>query len=181
MNPRLVRGKTPRGLQLLNGFRVFAHFKMYSAEDVMSERQTGMQLDGLLRELQSRFGLFVPQADVRDLKPRQSVVRGIFDLFFESRDGRLVVALGEQITSVSVLHARRFRVIGGQTFIFLPGIALILLRRLMLGVTHAPDDLTVSVIGRYLRGKHRQTKRGQSMRDDQVFTIQVFIAQRAED
>src|SRR5262249_61726747 len=115
-----------------------------------------------------RFGLFVSQTDVRDLKPCQSVVRGVFDLFFESRDGLLVVALGEQITSVSVLHARRFRVIGGQTFIFLPGVALILLRRLMLGVTHAPDDLTVSVIGRYRRGKHRQPNRGQSIRQDQV-------------
>src|SRR5262245_45970781 len=114
---------------------------MYSAEDVMSERQTGMQFDGLLGELQSRFSLFVSQADVRDLKPCQSMVRGVFDLFFESHDGRLVVADCEQITSVSVLHPWRFRVVRGQTFIFLPGVSLILLRRLMLGVTRAPDDL----------------------------------------
>src|SRR5262245_35996308 len=106
---------------------------MYSAEDVMSQRQTSMQFDGLLGELQSCFSLFVSEADVCDLKPRQRVVRGVFDLFFESRDSRLVITDCEQITSVSVLHSWRFRVVRGQTFIFLPGVALILLRRLMLG------------------------------------------------
>src|SRR5262245_15787375 len=105
----------------------------------MSERQAGMQLDGLLRELQSSFGFFVSHVNVRGLKSGQGVVRGVFDLFFESRDGLLVVALGEKIATAGVLNPRRFRVIGGQAFIFLPGVALILLRSQMLRETRAPD------------------------------------------
>src|SRR5262245_30835475 len=80
MNPRFVGGEASRDLQFLDGSCVLAHFKKNSAEDVMSERQTGVQLDGLLRVLQSRFGLFVSHVDECDLKPGQSVVRRVFDL-----------------------------------------------------------------------------------------------------
>src|SRR5215475_11512036 len=113
MNPRFVRSEAPRSLQLLNGSRIIAQFKEDSTEDVMSERQAGIKVNRLLGELQSGLGFFVSHVTVCDLKPGQGVVRGVSDLFFESRDGPLVVALGEQITSASILHARRFRVIDG--------------------------------------------------------------------
>src|SRR5215475_12360719 len=114
MDPRFVGGETSRRLQFFDGSCVVANFKKDSAEDVMSERQAGMQLDGLLRELQSSFSLFISHVNVCDLKPGQRVVRRVFDLFFESRDGPLVVSLGEQIASNGVLHAWPFREIGGQ-------------------------------------------------------------------
>src|SRR5690349_17043898 len=103
MNSWFVGGEATRSLQLLNGSCVLAHFKKDSTEDVMSERQAGMQVNGLLGELQSRLGLLVSHVNKCDLKPGQGMVRGVFDFFFESRDGPLVVALGEQITSAGVL------------------------------------------------------------------------------
>src|SRR5215813_6571401 len=181
MNPRFVGSEASRRFQFLNGSCVLANFKKDSAEDVMSERQAGMQLDGLLREHQSRFGLFVSHMNICDLKPGQSVVRRVFDLFFESRDGPLVVALVEQIASHGVLHAGRVREIRGQALIFLPGVALILLRRQMLGETRTPDHLAVPITGRYLRRERRQSQDGQPMRDDQIFTVYVLIAKPAEE
>src|SRR5262245_45866219 len=64
MNPGFVGGEASRRLQFLYGPRVLAHFKKDSAEDVVSERQAGMQFDGLLRKLQSRFGFFVSHVNV---------------------------------------------------------------------------------------------------------------------
>jgi hypothetical protein len=51
----------------------------------------------------------------------------------------------------------------------------------MLRETRAPDHLAIPVTGRHLRREHRQSQDGQAMRDDQVFTIHVLIAQRAEE